>query len=233
MAVSDLDQPHAKPVSDGLTKNGDGLPAGWEIGTLEDLLDYIQPTEYIVESTEYSDSYKTPVLTPGKSFIKGYTNETNGIFNHLPVIIFDDFTTANKFVNFPFKVKSSAMKILISKAPYSNIKFAFYYMQTLKVSTDTHKRYWISVYSKLKIPLPPLPEQHAIVSKIELLFSELDKGKQQLVTAQQQLKIYRHAVLKWAFEGKLTNKDVKDGELPTDWRWEKLDKVCEINVSLR
>ena len=82
--------------------------------TLDELLPYEQPTKYIVESTKYDDSYETPVLTAGKSFILGYTDEKEGIFekDRLPVIIFDDFTTASQFVNFPFKVKSSAMKIL-------------------------------------------------------------------------------------------------------------------------
>lgn len=74
------------------------------------------------------------------------------------------------------------------------------------------------ILKELEIPLPPLPEQLAIVSKIEELFSELDKGKQQLITAQQQLKVYRQSLLKWAFEGKLTNKNVKEGELPKGWR---------------
>jgi type I restriction enzyme S subunit len=203
------------------------IPKGWEIGKLEDFLDYLQPTEFIVESTEYSDTYKIPVLTAGKSFIKGYTNETTGVFNNLPVIIFDDFTTANKFVNFPFKVKSSAMKILKPKAEISNIKFVFYFMQTLKISTDTHKRYWISVFSKLKIPVPPLLEQQAIVAKIEELLSELDNGKQQLQTAQQQLKVYRQSLLKWAFEGKLTNRNVKEGELPDGWRNIRIGDVIE------
>jgi type I restriction enzyme S subunit len=205
------------------------IPKHWKIGRLEHLLDYIQPTEFIVESTEYNDAYKVPVLTAGKSFIKGYTNETEGIFNNLPVIIFDDFTTANKFVNFPFKVKSSAMKILKAKDENSNIMFAFYYMQTLKVSTDTHKRYWISVFSKLQIPLPPLSEQQAIVAKIEELLSELDNGKQQLLTAQQQLKVYRQSLLKWAFEGKLTNKNVKEGELPKGWKKVKIVDIAENN----
>ena len=180
-------------------QNKNQLPKDWNVGTFADLLDYIQPTKYIVESTEYDDSYKTPVLTAGKSFIKGYTNETHGIFNSLPVIIFDDFTTATKFVNFPFKVKSSAMKILAPKTSSSNIKFAFYLMQTVRISFDTHKRYWISVYSKTKIPLPSPKIQQAIVSKIEELFSELDKGIENLRTAQQQLKTYRQSVLKWAF----------------------------------
>jgi type I restriction enzyme, S subunit len=123
-------QPKANEQAEVITEafqNSRVLPDGWTIGKLEDLLDYIQPTEYIVESTDYSDCYKTPVLTPGKSFVKGYTNETKGIFSNLPVIIFDDFTTANKFVNFPFKVKSSAMKILKPKSG-ANIKFAFYFM---------------------------------------------------------------------------------------------------------
>jgi restriction endonuclease S subunit len=225
----------------------DSLPPGWKRVKLEDLLDYVQPTDYIVESTEYKDSYKTPVLTPGKSFIKGYTNERKGIYTDLPVIIFDDFTTANKFVNFPFKVKSSAMKILKPKIG-SSIKFVFYFMQTLKVSTDTHKRYWISVYSKLRVPLPPLPTQHLIVTKIEELFSELDKGIELLKLAQQQLKVYRQAVLKSAFEGKLTESYRKsDGQdkvknhsvsknqvnhsadnLPEGWKWVKLGEITTV-----
>jgi type I restriction enzyme S subunit len=198
------------------------LPKHWKVKKFDDLLDYIQPTKYIVESTEYNDSYKTPVLTAGKSFIKGYTNEESGIFDALPVIIFDDFTTATKFVNFPFKVKSSAMKILSPKNPSVNIKFAYYYMQTLNISTDTHKRFWISVYSKIKVPYPSPEEQLAIVSKIEELLSDLDNGILQLQTALQQLKVYRQSLLKWAFEGKLSNKKVKDGELPKGWKWVKL-----------
>ena len=77
----------------------------WKEYKLEELLSYEQPTPYIVESTDYDDNYKTPVLTAGKTFILGYTNETNGIYTDLPVIIFDDFTTASRYVNFEFKVK--------------------------------------------------------------------------------------------------------------------------------
>jgi type I restriction-modification system DNA methylase subunit len=90
-----------------------GLSADYEMVELGKILDYEQPTNYIVEKTDYKDEYRTPVLTAGKTFILGYTNETRGIFESpLPVIIFDDFTTATKLVDFPFKVKSSAMKIL-------------------------------------------------------------------------------------------------------------------------
>ena len=204
------------------------IPKHWQIKKFEDFLDYIQPTPFIVESTDYSDNHKIPVLTAGKSFILGKTNEKNGIFNSLPVIIFDDFTTANKFVNFPFKVKSSAMKILKPKNELVNIKFVFYYMQTVRITYDTHKRYWISIFSQLPVPSPPLHEQQAIVSKIEELLSDLENGKQQLQTAQQQLKVYRQSLLKWAFEGKLTNKNLKEGELPKGWQVESLSKVAKI-----
>ena len=117
------------------------------------------------------------------------------------------------------------MKILKPTCTLVNIWYAYYFIQTIRITVDTHKRYWISNYSQLPISLPPLPEQHRIVAKIEELFSRLDKGIENLKTAQAQLKTYRQAVLKWAFEGKLTNENVKDGELPEGWKWEKLSSV--------
>lgn len=188
----------------------------WIECTFEDLLDYEQPTKYIVKSTKYSDDYKTPVLTAGKSFIKGYTNETTGIFNDLPTIIFDDFTTATQFVDFEFKVKSSAMKILVPTSKLVNMKFVFNCIQVNQVRNDTHKRYWISVYAKKKILLPPLAMQNAILSKTEEIFSDLDNGIANFKKAQEQLKIYRQAVLKKAFEGELTKEwREKQSNLPT------------------
>lgn len=193
------------------------LPKGWTIAKFEDLLDYIQPTNYIVKSTEYKDTYKTPVLTAGKSFIKGYTNETDGIFNSLPTIIFDDFTTATQFVNFPFKVKSSAMKILQPSCDLVNIKLTYYLMQIQNIKGETHKRFWISEYSQLPVPLAPLNEQKRIIDKIEELITDLDKGIEYLETTKKQLTVYRHAVLKWAFEGKLTNIEHEESKLPKGW----------------
>lgn len=188
----------------------------WIECCFEDILDYEQPTKYIVNSTDYSDAYKMPVLTAGKSFIKGYTNETDGIFDNLPTIIFDDFTTASQYVDFKFKVKSSAMKILVPTSKLVNMKFAFFCMQVNQIRNDTHKRYWISVYAKKKFLLPSLAEQKAIIFKIEELFSDLDKGISDLKTAQNQLIIYRQAVLKKAFEGGLTKEwREKQIELPS------------------
>lgn len=168
--------------------------AKWTEYELGELLSYEQPTPYIVESTDYSDSYDTPVLTAGKSFIIGYTNETSGIYDNLPVIIFDDFTTSTQYVNFPFKVKSSAMKILTANTELVVPKFIFYRMQIVEFDHSTHKRYWIQQYSKIKVKIPSLPEQEKIVAKIEEFFSELDNGVETLKKTKQQLAVYRQAV---------------------------------------
>ena len=163
------------PKAEIITDNGhyQKLPSGWAICRLEDMVSYEQPTPYIVKSTNYADSYETPVLTAGKSFIIGYTDETAGIYTSLPCIIFDDFTTDSKFVDFPFKVKSSAMKIL-QVVENINIEYVSMFMSITRLIGDTHKRYWISEYSKLEIPIPPVEEQKRIVDTVRLIFNKLD-----------------------------------------------------------
>ena len=149
------------------------LPKGWIICRLGDVVKYEQPTAYIVQSTAYSDAYPIPVLTAGKSFIIGHTKETEGIYNRLPCIIFDDFTTDSRLVDFPFKVKSSAMKIL--QVHYGvEVEYVSLFMSITRLVGDTHKRYWISEYSKLEIPIPPQEEQKRIIGKVRLLFEVLD-----------------------------------------------------------
>lgn len=176
---------------------------------LGELLYYEQPTPYIVESTDYNDAYETPVLTAGKSFILGYTDEKEGIYDQLPVIIFDDFTTASQYVNFKFKVKSSAMKILTPVTELVLPKYIYYRMQIINFDHSTHKRYWIQQYSKIRVSVPPLPEQERIVSRIEELFSQLDAGVETLKKTKAQLAVYRQAVLKEAFEGDYPRKQLK------------------------
>ena len=150
------------------------LPKGWAVCLLDSIISYEQPTPYIVKSTDYDDTYTTPVLTAGKSFIIGHTNETNGVYEKLPCIIFDDFTTDSKLVDFPFKVKSSAMKILQVKEDI-NIEYIAMFMSVTRLIGDTHKRYWISEYSKIEIPIPPQNEQDRIVKKVRLLLNRLDE----------------------------------------------------------
>ena len=145
--------------------------------SLGEILPYEQPGPYIVKSTEYDDSFITPVLTPGKSFILGYTNETDGIYhvNNNKVIIFDDFTTVSRLINFDFKVKSSAMKILksVNNSKF-DINYLYYLLQTVYVNNDTHKRYWISEYAPLKVKIHTYDEQLRIINYIKQTYEILD-----------------------------------------------------------
>ncbi len=146
-------------------------PKGVEFRKLGEVLEYDQPNKYCVTSKEFDKSYPTPVLTAGKTFILGYTNEKDNIYQaskSSPVIIFDDFTTATQWVDFPFKIKSSAMKILLPKNPTINIRFIFFYMQTIPYNIGgEHTRQWISRYSQLKVPIPPLEIQQEIVKILD------------------------------------------------------------------
>ncbi|MFP6157599.1 restriction endonuclease subunit S [Helicobacter pylori] len=146
-------------------------PKGVEFRKLGEVLEYDQPNKYCVTGKEFDKSYPTPVLTAGKTFILGYTNEKDNIYQaskSSPVIIFDDFTTATQWVDFPFKVKSSAMKILFSKNPTINIRFIFFYMQTIPYNIGgEHARHWISRYSQLEVPIPPLEIQQEIVKILD------------------------------------------------------------------
>ena len=156
----------------------------WEEKTLGDCLDYEQPTNYLVASTEYDNKYKTPVVTAGKTFILGHTDEENGIYqNNLPVIIFDDFTTATQFVNFPFKAKSSAMKILKAK-DHVNIKFTYEAMQVIKYEIGGHGRHWISIFSNLEILFPSIKEQTKIANFLSAIDEKITVETQGIAAVQ-------------------------------------------------
>lgn len=167
----------------------------WALDELGKYLDYLQPTKYLVSSTVYDDKFKIPVLTAGKTFILGYTNENEGIFDkNLPVIIFDDFTTASKYVDFPFKAKSSAMKILLAKQN-ANIKFFYESMQLIKYQVGVHQRHWISIFSKIDIPVPMYNEQQKIANCL-LSIDDLITEKNQKLEA---LKIHKKGLMQLLF----------------------------------
>lgn len=142
-----------------------GFSGEWEERKLGDFLDYEQPTNYLVKDTEYNDNNQIPVLTAGKSFILGYTYEAFGVFTELPVIIFDDFTTASKYVDFPFKAKSSAMKMLVPKNDKVHIRFIYEIMQLIKFPVGDHKRHWIGAYQHVDITVPS-PEEQGSIAKV-------------------------------------------------------------------
>ena len=173
-------------------------PNGVEYRKVGDIADYEQPSKYLVKSTDYNEDFETPVLTAGQTFILGYTNETDGIYpasKDKPVIIFDDFTGAFKWVDFPFKAKSSAMKMITAKENVL-IRYLYHLMGFLNYSSDEHKRLWISIYSEFMLPVPPLEVQREIVRILDsftLLTAELTA---ELTARKKQYEFYRDELLK-------------------------------------
>lgn len=149
---------------------------------LTDRLDYIQPQPYIVSSENYSDDFETPVLTAGQTFLLGKTDDKVGIYQankEKPIILFDDFTTASKWVDFPFKVKSSACKILVPKEG-ANLRYLYYGMQWLRFDASQHKRYWISQYSSLELPDYSKEKEQSIVKDLDNCTSLISLMQNQL-----------------------------------------------------
>lgn len=158
-----------------------GFTKKWVQRSLGDELGYEQPTKYLVNTTEHQETGNVPVLTAGKSFILGYSDDTEGVYTKTPTILFDDFTTDSKFVDFNFKVKSSACKMIKTINPKGNLRFFHTLMQYLEFRPYDHKRYWISEYSKLEILVPELTEQNAIAAIVEDFENQIKLLKSELV----------------------------------------------------
>ena len=164
---------------------------------LDSCLDFEQPTAYLVKSTEYDDSYKIPVLTAGQSLLLGYTNETDGIYKaskENPCIIFDDFTTSFHWIDFDFKVKSSAMKMLRPKDEV-NFRYIYYTMKCINFVPGGHQRHWISKYSQFEVPVPSLSEQNRIVGILDTFTASIDNLKEQIALRRKQYEYYRDQLL--------------------------------------
>lgn len=202
-----------------LEKLLDGAEVKWI--PLGDVADYEQPTKYLVNSTVYNDNYPIPVLTAGKTFILGYTNEDEGIYfaSKSPVIIFDDFTTANKWVDFDFKAKLSAMKMITSKnEKFALLKYIYYWLNTLpnnQIDGD-HKRQWISNYANKLIPIPPLSVQTEIVKILDTLTELTSELTSELTLRRKQYEYYREKLLSEEELGKV------------GFEWKTLGDVAKI-----
>ena len=214
-------------------------PNGVEYRKLSDLLEYFQPTKYIankIEKNTINSEYAVPVLTAGKTFILGWTNEKNNVFlsdPQNPVIIFDDFTTDKKWVDFDFKVKSSAIKILknINKN-ISNIRYIWFWLSTFNfnINISVHKRYWISEHSQVEIPIPPIEIQNEIV-KILDTFTQLEAELEaELEARDKQYQYYRNKLLDFDNNQKLLQKlfEKDNKQIDNSIEWKCLSEVFDI-----
>ena len=148
-----------------------GFTNAWEQRKLGEIFEYERPDKYIVESEEYSENSNTPVLTANKAFILGYTDEDNVYKKEKESVIFDDFTLDSKFVNFPYMVKSSAIKILTLKNKNrDNLRFSFELLNCTKFDMLGHARHYISVVQPREVLTPNKQEQ----DKISQVFESLD-----------------------------------------------------------
>jgi type I restriction enzyme S subunit len=190
----------------------------WKTERLSNLLDYERPDNYIVKDTNYI-SEGTPVLTANKSFILGYTQETFGICTNIPAIIFDDFTVDKKFVDFPFKVKSSAIKILRPKGT-DDLKFIFELMSLIRFEAKDHKRYYISAYQNLSVLIPKPSEQNKIAACLRSLDLIIKAESQKLDL------LYKYK------KGLLQNLFPKEGETVPKFRFKQFTKSWK-KVKLR
>jgi type I restriction enzyme, S subunit len=158
-----------------------GFSGKWEVKRLGEFLTYERPDKYIVHDTDYSENGHVPVLTANKGFILGYTNETFGVCQETPVIVFDDFTTDSKYATFPFKVKSSAIKLLRARHTEVDLSYVFSRMQMMPFQVRDHKRHYISEYQALQLAMPKYDEQTAIAAILSDMDAEIAALEARLV----------------------------------------------------
>lgn len=233
------------------------IPKHWQVKKLGEVCDKISINKIKIKQKDYLSVGEFPVIDQGQDLIGGYYNDESLLVpSEPPYIIFGDHTKVKKFVNFRFVPGADGVKVI---KPHSSFdpKFFFYLIHTVKIPDKGYARHF-QFLEKEGIPIPPLPEQLAIVSKTEELLSDLENGKQQLLTAQQQLKVYRQSLLKAAFEGKLTSTvpstslmeqlseqgssssslseaelkaEMKEVKLPEGWKWKNLgDFISKIEA---
>ncbi|WNM14560.1 hypothetical protein [Mesomycoplasma ovipneumoniae] len=160
----------------------EGFNPAWVKKRLADALKHEQSWKYIESSTKYFN-HGIPVLTPGKTFVLGYAKDTKNIkkaSENSPIILFDDFTTQSRFINFDFKVRSSALKLLINKNPKDNLYFHYLILQKIKYTVRHHGRHWLPLFVNFTFFQPGWPEQQKISRLFETLENLVNKLEEKM-----------------------------------------------------
>jgi type I restriction enzyme, S subunit len=197
------------------------IPKHWEVKKLGEVCDKVSLNGLKLNQKKFLLSGEFPVVDQGQDLIGGYYNDKNLVVpKKPPYIIFGDHTRVKKYIDFSFIAGGDGIKVLQPHL-YIDTKYFFYFIHIVEIPNKGYARHF-QYLENSNIYYPPISEQKQIVAKIEALFTELENGKQKLLLAKQQLETYKQSLLKAAFEGRLSNKNVKDGELPKGWEWAKL-----------
>ena len=171
-----------------------GFSGAWAPKPIGEIFAYERPDGYIVKSSVYSDLWATPVLTANKAFVLGYTDEKRTF--RKPCVIFDDFTLDCKYVDFPFMVKSSALKILtIRNQETDDLYFGFHSLKCSRIEVMGHARHYIGVVQSTPVLTPEIDEQR----KIAAYFHKIDQLISQHATQLEKLKHIKTACLERMF----------------------------------
>ena len=207
-----------------------GFTKDWEQRKLGEILEYEQPGPYIVDSTDYDNSYSTPVLTAGQSFILGYTNETAGIKKATPdnpVIIFDDFTTSSHYVDFSFKVKSSAMKFLTLKNDTDDIYCINNVLENIDYIPASHERHWISIFTNFDVRVPSSREEQKSIGDYFRNLDTLIALHQR--KCEQTKKMKKYMLQKMFPQNGAKVPEIRFDGFTYDWEQRKLGDVAEFS----
>ncbi|WP_416322657.1 restriction endonuclease subunit S [Mycoplasmopsis felis] len=203
-----------------------GFDEEWKEEKISNILTYVQPWKYLTKKKNYDMLGNIPVLTANKSLLLGYSTEKN-YFNN-DCIIFDDFTQDFKFINYPFLLKSSAIKILIPNNNYS-ISFIFFLFNSLRFETQGHARHYISYVQKKPVRVPILSE----ANRISKLLDEISN----LITLEQsklnKLKQLRETLLQKMFpEGNSKVPRIRFKGFDEEWKEDRLEEIGQTYTGL-
>lgn len=187
------------------------IPEGWKPGLFASIVDKISTNKKKIKESDYLGEGRYPVVDQGQTLISGYSNNKECLIEvDGTVVVFGDHTRIVKQISTSFVPGADGIKVLKAK---ENIepRFLFwltYYLSQLLPSKGYARHY--QYIDDSKIASPNFDVQKKIANKIDLLFSEIDAGIQELQNAKQKLELYKQSILNSAVQGKLVPQDTKD-----------------------
>lgn len=208
------------------------IPENWCWIHLLDSFENHTDSKKKVQSKTYLENGELAVVDQGQELIGGYTDDENMTYSgKLPVIVFGDHTRCIKYIDFPFAQGADGVKVLLPKSFY-DVRAFYFALQSIDIPNMGYRRHY-PLFPQFCIPVPPLHEQHRIVSRIESLFAKLDEAKEKAQAVVDGFELRKSAILHKAFTGELTERWRKEHDKSdSDWRSVRFDEAAEIMSNL-